>query len=119
MHSRKTSQEKDRGNAEGMHRQPPNGEDRIVAGSGGNRCLGHGLLQALVKLGLALVTPTHHWSFALLSLKIGVRARGPKGVIGQACRNEHETGQKDEINHWKDYKYIVVNKEVENFVMSH
>ena len=78
-----------------MHRQPPNREDRIVAGGGGNRCLGHGLLQALVKLTLDLVTPTHHWSLALLSLKIGVRARGSKGVIGQARRHEHETSQKD------------------------
>jgi UDP-N-acetyl-D-mannosaminuronate dehydrogenase len=52
LHGGQGSQEEHRGDAEGMHRQPPDREDRVVAGRGGGCGLGHGLFSALVEGGL-------------------------------------------------------------------
>ena len=78
-----------------MERQPPDREDRVVARRGAGGGLGHGLFQAQVKRALAFEALTHDWSLTLLGLEIGVRTRGPKGVVSKPSGDKQEPGQED------------------------
>jgi hypothetical protein len=75
--------------------QPTHRENRVVARCGGSRGLRHDLFQANVELGLAFVSLAHNWSFALARLKISIRTRSAKGVVGQASGHEQEAGEEN------------------------
>ena len=50
-----------------------------------------------------------------MTRNIGIKVKAPKGEEkNKELVDQRMKMAKDEINHWKDYKYIVVNKEVEN-----
>jgi hypothetical protein len=76
-----------------MHRQPPNGEDRVVAGRGGGCGLGHVLFQALVEGGLGVVALAHDGGLGVVGLEVGIRPGRAEGVVGQAGGHEQETRQ--------------------------
>ncbi len=93
LHGGQGAQEEHRGDAECMHRQPPDREDRVVAGRGGGGGLGHGLFQALVEGGLGVVTLAHDGGLGVVGLEVGIRAGRAEGVVGQAGGYEKETRQ--------------------------
>jgi hypothetical protein len=78
-----------------VERQPPNREDRVVAGRGGGGGLGHGLFQALVEGGLGVVALAHHRSLGVVGLEVGIRPGCAEGVVGQAGGHEQEARQED------------------------
>jgi len=53
------------------------------------------LLEAQVKLALALVTLAHHRCLGFLGLEVGIGARRSEGVVRQASGDEEESGQED------------------------
>ena len=53
------------------------------------------LLQTCIELRLAIETLTYDRGLAVSGLEVCIRPRGSEGVIGETCRNEKETSQKN------------------------
>ena len=84
MHGSQGSQEEHSGDAKGVHGKPPDRKDRVVARSRAGGDLGHGLFQALVERELGVIALADHRGLGVLGLEVGIRARRPEGVVGEA-----------------------------------
>jgi len=95
LHRSQGSQEKYRGDAEGVNGKPAHRENRVVARRGGSSGLSHGLFQAQVKGRFGVVTLAHHGGLLFLGLEVGIGTGGSEGVVGQARGHEQEPRQED------------------------
>ena len=90
-----TKKTKYSGNAKCVECQPTHRKDRVITWRRGHWSLCHGFFQANVELSFSFVALANDGSFGVCGLEVSIRTRGPKGVVGQACVDEKETGKED------------------------
>ena len=83
LHGSQGAKKKDCWNSKSVESKPTDRENRVIPRRCGDGSLSHGLFQANVKLGLAVVSLTHDWCPAFCGLEVGIGTRCSEGVVSE------------------------------------